>query len=85
VIQVAEASEDDVNAAIQAARNDFDSGLWPKMTGHERGRILFKIGDLILKYGEELAYRETIDMGMLYKHSIGICVPHIANMFYYYG
>lgn len=38
-----------------------------------------------LKYGEELAYRETIDMGMLYKDSFGICVPHIANMFYYYG
>lgn len=84
VIKVAEAFEDDINAAIQAARNAFDSGPWPKMSGHERGRILFKIGDLILKYGEELAYRETIDMGMLYKHSIAT-THTAANMFYYYS
>ena len=45
VIKVAEASEDDV----QAVRNAFDSGPWPKMSGHERGRMLFKICDLILK------------------------------------
>jgi len=54
------------------------------MSGHERGRILYKIGDLILKYVEELAYLETIDMGMLYKHSLAT-THFAANMFYYYS
>jgi aldehyde dehydrogenase (NAD+) len=85
ITQVAEATEADVNDAIAAARNAFDNGQWSTMSGHKRSQILFKIGDLILKYGEELAYRETVNMGMLYKDSFGICVPHIANMFYYYG
>ena len=54
VIKIAEASEVDVNSAIQAARNAFDNGPWPKLSGHERGHILYKIGDLILKHGAKM-------------------------------
>ena len=45
----------DVDAAVAAARKAFDTGPWTKMTASERSRIIWKIGDLILKYTEELA------------------------------
>ena len=40
----------DVDAAVAAARKAFDEGPWPRMTPSERGRIIWKIGDLILDH-----------------------------------
>jgi phenylacetaldehyde dehydrogenase len=45
----------DVDAAVSAARRAFDRGPWPRMSPSERGRILWKVGDLILENLEELA------------------------------
>ncbi|MGQ0620054.1 MAG: aldehyde dehydrogenase family protein, partial [Panacagrimonas sp.] len=45
----------DVDVAVAAARKAFDTGPWTKMMPSERSRIIWKIGDLILKYTEELA------------------------------
>ena len=40
---VAEASEDDVDAAVRAARSAFDDGPWPRMTPNQRAEILARI------------------------------------------
>ena len=54
----------DVDLAVAAARRAFEEGsTWRKLTPSERGRIVWKIGDLILKYADELAQIESADNG----------------------
>ncbi len=60
---VPEGDERDAERAIQAAREAFDDGPWPRMTGAERGRILYQIASLIERDAEELAILETLDTG----------------------
>ncbi|PLU64201.1 sorbosone dehydrogenase, partial [Sinorhizobium medicae] len=50
-----ESSPEDVRLAIAAARRAFDTGPWPRMSGAERSRLMFKVADLILARQEELA------------------------------
>ncbi|MEE2695027.1 MAG: aldehyde dehydrogenase family protein [Pseudomonadota bacterium] len=53
----------DIDKAVKAARNAFDSGKWPSMAPNERGKIIWKIGDLIDSHTEELAQLESLDNG----------------------
>jgi aldehyde dehydrogenase (NAD+) len=63
VCQVAEADAADVDAAVKAARNAFENGAWPKMSAAERGRLLYKLADLIEEHADELAMLESLDNG----------------------
>jgi len=45
--RVAEGGAEDVNRAVKAARRAFEEGPWSRMTPSERGRLVWKIGDLI--------------------------------------
>lgn len=85
ITTIAKGTEKDLDDAVSAARAAFEDGPWAKMNGHDRGRLLFKIGDLILKHADELAYRETIDMGKPIGESRNIDVPFVANIFHYYA
>src|SRR5580704_12340801 len=49
---VAEGDAEDIDRAVRAARAAFD-GPWSRMTASERGRIIWKIGDLLLEHIEE--------------------------------
>src|SRR6185369_4911072 len=60
---VAEGDKADVNLAVTAARNAFDKGPWRKMTASERGRLIWKLGDLLEKNLEEFAQLESLDNG----------------------
>ena len=53
----------DIDLAVKAARKAFDSGAWTDMSNSEKGKIIWKIGDLIDKHGEELAQLESLDNG----------------------
>src|SRR5260370_33199442 len=57
--RVAEADAEDIDRAVRAARKAFDDGPWGRMTPSERGRIIWRIGDLILQHVEQLAPRES--------------------------
>src|ERR1700674_5603732 len=50
--QVAEGDREDVNRAVKAARRAFESGAWPDMTASERGRLMWKLADLIEQHLE---------------------------------
>ncbi|HET8947731.1 MAG TPA: aldehyde dehydrogenase family protein, partial [Candidatus Polarisedimenticolia bacterium] len=63
ITDVAEAGPEDVDAAVQAAHKAFESGPWSKMSGADRGRILWKLGDLIEANVQELGRLETLDQG----------------------
>jgi acyl-CoA reductase-like NAD-dependent aldehyde dehydrogenase len=60
---ISEASASDVDAAVQAARAAFDSGPWPRMSPNQRADILAKMGRLIERERDRLAYIEAADMG----------------------
>src|SRR6202034_2921811 len=61
--RVAEGDAEDINRAVRAARRAFEEGPWGRMTPSDRGRIIWKIGDLILEHAEELAQLESLDNG----------------------
>lgn len=44
--QVAEGDKEDVNRAVAAARQAFETGAWPKITPSQRGRLIWKLADL---------------------------------------
>lgn len=59
----ARAGESEVNMAVNAARQAFDHGPWNKMRPFERGRILHRIGELMLERRTEIARMESEDSG----------------------
>src|SRR5580698_3653369 len=61
--QVAEGDREDIEQAVRAARKAFDAGPWRKMTASERGRLIWKLADLLESHAEELAYIESLDNG----------------------
>jgi phenylacetaldehyde dehydrogenase len=61
--KVAEGDREDINRAVKAARKAFDSGPWPEMSASERGRLLWKLGDLLEEHTEEFAQLESLDNG----------------------
>jgi phenylacetaldehyde dehydrogenase len=81
--RVAEGDSEDIDRAVRAARNAFDDGPWGRLTPSERGRILWRIGDLILEHAEELAQLESLDNGKPYAVALGADVPLAADMFHY--
>src|SRR6201996_3608033 len=64
--RVAEGDKEDIERAVKAARTAFDDGPWGRITPSERGRIIWRIGDLILEHAEELAQLESLDNGKPY-------------------
>src|SRR6266566_358228 len=61
--EVSEARTEDVDRAVKAARKAFTGGAWAGMSPADRGRILWKIGDLIESRLEEIARIESLDSG----------------------
>jgi phenylacetaldehyde dehydrogenase len=80
---VAEGDAEDIDRAVQAARKAFDEGPWSRMTPSERGRIIWRIGDLILQNAEELAQLESLDNGKPYAVALAADVPLAADLFHY--
>src|SRR6202043_704551 len=66
ICQVAEADATDVDEAVKAARNAFENGPWPRMSAADRGRLLYKLADLIEEHADELAMLEALDNGKPY-------------------
>ncbi|MBJ7331306.1 MAG: aldehyde dehydrogenase family protein [Solirubrobacteraceae bacterium] len=81
--RVAEGSSEDIDRAVKTARAAFETGPWHTMKPSERGRLLHKLGDLILEHGEELASLETLDNGKPYAVALGADVPLAADLFHY--
>ena len=59
----------DVDAAVAAAKKAFDS--WRQVPAPKRGEILYRVGELLKKYKEELARTETREMGKVLKETRG--------------
>ena len=85
IAQVAEGGAEDINQAVAAARKVFDdpSHAWNTMTPSERGKLIWKIGDLILEHADELAELESLDNGKPMGVAKVADVPLSADLFHY--
>ncbi len=81
--QVAEADAADIDKAVRAARKAFDDGPWSRMAPSERGRLLWKLADLVEKHAEELATLESLDNGKPLTVARLADVPLTIDMFRY--
>src|SRR5260370_17927410 len=63
--RIAEGDAEDINRAVAAARRAFE-GPWSRMSPSERGRLIWKIGDLILEPSDELPQLESLDTSKPY-------------------
>jgi len=82
---VAEGDREDINRAVSAARAAFETGPWSRMAPAERGKLMWKLGDLIDEHLEEFAQLESLDNGKPLKVARVADVPLSANHFRYYA
>ena len=78
-----DASESDVNKAVDAAREAFKA--WRKTTVSERATILNKIADIIDENTELLATTESLDNGKPIRETMAVDVPLSAKHFRYFA
>ncbi len=81
--QVAEGAAEDINLAVSAARRAFDQGPWRRMTASERGRLIWKLGDLLEQSLEEFAQLESLDNGKPLTVARVADVPLAVDLFRY--
>lgn len=85
VTTVAEAGAADVDAAVQAAREAFDSGQWSGLSGRERGRVLLRVAELIRAEADEIARLESLDVGKPITLAHAVDVTNSANDYEYFA
>src|SRR5271154_1171763 len=81
--RIAEGGAEDINRAVKAARRAFEEGPWSRMTASDRGRIIWRIGDLILEHADELAQLESLDNGKPFAVARAADIPLAADLFHY--
>jgi aldehyde dehydrogenase (NAD+) len=85
IAQVAEGDKDDVDLAVQAARDAFERGPWSRMDARDRGRLMYKLADLIEDEADELAALETLDNGKPIRDSRQADLPLVIDCLRYYA
>jgi betaine-aldehyde dehydrogenase len=84
IAQVPDADAADVDLAVNAAREAFDSGAWPQTTAQDRGRLLFKLADRIRQQSAQLAELESRNTGKPIVEA-EFDIADAATCFEYYG
>jgi aldehyde dehydrogenase (NAD+) len=85
IAEVAEGTAEEVDRAVRAARAAFEDGPWPRFSARQRGRLLYRLADLIEHEAAELAALETLDNGKPIRDSQSIDVPATIETFRYYA
>ena len=74
----------DVNLAVQAAHAALTSGPWAEMSATQRGLLLYRLADLIVRDAAKLAEIEVRDNGKLYAEMFGQ-LNYVPQWYRYYG
>jgi phenylacetaldehyde dehydrogenase len=82
---VAEGDREDIDRAVKAARAAFATGPWSKISPSERGRMMWRLADLIEKHTEEFAQLESLDNGKPLKIARIADLPLAIDHFRYYA
>jgi len=78
------AADADVDRAIAAARRAFDHGGWSGMPAAERGALLHRTAELLIRDREEIACLETLNTGKALRES-RLDVDDVASVLRYYA
>jgi betaine-aldehyde dehydrogenase len=77
---VAAGTADDVDAAVKAARLQADGGAWSTATGAERGRLLYRLADLVERDLETFVTLEALDVGRPAFEPRLVDIPHAIDV-----
>jgi len=84
IARVPDAGAADVARAVRTARAAFDAGPWKDTTAQDRGRVLFKLADIVRRRAGELAELETRNTGKPIVEA-EFDIGDVATCFEYYG
>ena len=82
--EVTEATADDVDQAVRAARQAYDK-VWSKLPGSERAKYLYRIARIMAERSREFAVLESLDNGKPIKESRDVDLPLVSQWFFYYA
>src|SRR5918911_953979 len=82
--EVAEADKADIDKAVRAARRAFE-GKWARVSARDRGRLLYKLSQLVESRAKELAELETADNGKPIRESLYVDLPQVVENFEYFA
>ncbi len=85
ICQVAEGDKADINLAVQSARKALESKHWARLSAAQRGRLIYKLADLIEDNTKELAALETLDNGKPIRDSMNVDIPGVAAVYRYFA
>lgn len=85
ICKVAFASVGDVDRAVAAAKEAFETGPWGRMNPRDRGMMLYKLADIMEEHQEELATIESIDSGAVYTLALKTHVGMSIQTFRYFA
>ena len=81
--EVAEGDQADIDLAVRAARQAFDHGPWRKMTPSDRGKLIWRLADLLESNREEFAQLESLDNGKPLTIARAADIPLAVDLFRY--
>ncbi|XP_027729978.1 mitochondrial 10-formyltetrahydrofolate dehydrogenase [Vombatus ursinus] len=85
ICKVSYASVADVDKAVAAAKDAFENGEWGRMNARERGRLMYRLADLMEENQEELATIEAIDSGAVYTLALKTHIGMSVQTFRYFA
>ncbi|XP_076968008.1 mitochondrial 10-formyltetrahydrofolate dehydrogenase [Tamandua tetradactyla] len=85
ICKVSYASLADVDKAVAAAKDAFENGEWGKMNARDRGRLMYRLADLMEENQEELATIEALDSGAVYTLALKTHVGMSVQTFRYFA
>ncbi len=85
IAKVAAAGTADVDKAVKAARRALEAGPWNTMDAADRGRLIFRLADLIETNSRELASLESLNCGKTIRDSLGDMQGVVNTLRYYAG
>ena len=78
------ASQEDIELAVQSARSVLNKGFWKTCTATERGKLLYKLADLIEENAEKIGTIETHDSGKLLAETVSQ-TKYVADYYRYFA
>jgi aldehyde dehydrogenase (NAD+) len=85
IADIAEGDAADIDAAVKAAREQFENGEWSRMDARDRGKLMHRLADLIEEEIDELAALESLDNGKPVRDARAADLPLTIDALRYYA
>ncbi len=79
------AEAQDVDRAVQAARRSFEDQRWRRLSGADRGVILWRVADLLQEHSDRITRIESLNLGLPLPQAHGLLGEAINQFRYYAG